>query len=376
MTISQVNNLKNVMAFVYIDDEFTGCAVIFKNKCDVLLVTAYHVISTVLSDTDNGLHRVKIENEYGAIYSVVDCKFCLEKDIALLYLVGEKGNLNTIMFFSGNLSPDTNLISRVKNKNMSLSAVLYSQEQVEQHNESSFIINVNKEVLGDSLGNWGANAMEGISGSGIFIKIHQHLILTGIIISIPDEGMMAKVMCSDSNGFLSLDSSLNDFIFSDYNYGRDVIINDINRMRENILDSTIDEWERNEINREYANNINRKLNILHKKNKLVSTKRKTIRSLMIGDYLYRERLRITPEFEGGYSYAHSAFCDKDMNFYAINRVDANNQYHKISDAYFYMLTTALRPIGLSDVDIQMLCNRDIAFWLANCDLDFLDENDD
>ncbi|ECT1849070.1 hypothetical protein DWS51_23430, partial [Salmonella enterica subsp. enterica serovar Muenster] len=146
--------------------------------------------------------------------------------------------------------------------------------------------------------------------------------------------------------------------------------------RKEILDSTIDEWENDSKNIEYANNINRKLGVLHNKNKLDVVKGKVIRGLMIGDYLYGERMRVTPEFEKGYSYAHSAFCDKDMTFYATSRVEANNRYHKISDDYFTTLAGALRPLGLSDDDIHMLCNRDIAFWLANCDLDFMDENDD
>ncbi|EEP2438586.1 hypothetical protein R9U78_004519, partial [Salmonella enterica subsp. enterica serovar Muenster] len=367
---------KDVMAFVFIDDEFKGCAVIFKNENYILVVTAYHVISTAVSHMDNCFHRIKIKNENGSIYSVSDCKFCAEKDIAILYLIGGTNELNTIVFFSGTLKPETDLISKVKSKTMSMPAILYSQEQVEQHDDSCFIINVSKDILGDSSGNWGANAMEGISGAGVFLKTHQYLILTGIITSIPDEGMLAKVVCSNANGFLSLESSLKAYNDSEYNYGRDVIIDSVNIMRKEILDSTIDEWENDSKNIEYANNINRKLGVLHNKNKLDVVKGKVIRGLMIGDYLYGERMRVTPEFEKGYSYAHSAFCDKDMTFYATSRVEANNRYHKISDDYFTTLAGALRPLGLSDDDIHMLCNRDIAFWLANCDLDFMDENDD
>ncbi len=40
MIMSQVNKIKDVMAFVFIDDEFKGCAVIFKNENYILVVTA------------------------------------------------------------------------------------------------------------------------------------------------------------------------------------------------------------------------------------------------------------------------------------------------------------------------------------------------
>nr|UKE83538.1 hypothetical protein KXZ65_21065 [Pectobacterium sp. PL152] len=165
------------------------------------------------------------------------------------------------------MKPETDLISKVKSKTMSMPAILYSQEQVEQHDDSSFIINVSKDILGDSSG-IGSKCNGGNFWCWRFLKTHQYLILTGIVTSIPDEGMLAKVVCSNANGFLSLESSLKAYNDSDYNYGRDVVIDSINIMRKEILDSTIDEWENNEKNIEYANNINRKLSVLHNKTKL------------------------------------------------------------------------------------------------------------
>lgn len=44
MTYHPINNLNKVTAFVYLANDFIGCAVIFKNSQEILLITAFHVI--------------------------------------------------------------------------------------------------------------------------------------------------------------------------------------------------------------------------------------------------------------------------------------------------------------------------------------------
>ncbi|EBX5569878.1 hypothetical protein DSN37_07230 [Salmonella enterica subsp. enterica serovar Kuessel] len=79
MIMSQVNKIKDVMAFVFIDDEFKGCAVIFKNENYILVVTAYHVISTAVSHMDNCFHRIKIKMKTVLFIQFLTANFVLKK---------------------------------------------------------------------------------------------------------------------------------------------------------------------------------------------------------------------------------------------------------------------------------------------------------
>lgn len=381
MTIPQLNNLKDVMAFIYIDERFIGCAVIFKNDDKLLLVTAYHVLKPISDDLTNNLCKIKVKSELGDCFFVDEeaggSKFCIDTDIILLFLKGNGCHLREVLFFNDVLDSEIYLISRMKSKNMETPANFYPKQQVEHCDDSFFLITAaDKTLLEDSSGRLGASALGGISGSGVFLGTHQHLVLVGVISSIPDEAMLAKIKCCNSNGFIELEPSLKTPEKMGYDFGNSAIINSVNLLNQDNLDAVIEEWENNLDNKEYITNINRKLDVLHKEEKVALEKRKVMSNLMVGDELYNVKIKNSPEVEKAYSYSHNIFCGEDMSVYANGRIEANNKYHEIKSNYLDILENSLCPVGLRKDDILLLRNKDIAFWLANCDLDFMDKDDD
>ncbi|MBQ0688796.1 hypothetical protein J7315_22400, partial [Providencia rettgeri] len=240
-------------------------------------------------------------------------------------------------------------------------------------NDSFYYINIDKSILEDSSGRWGASALEGISGSGIFLKSHKQLVIVGIVSSIPDDGMLGKIKCCNSYFFTNLKPSLIKHDNLEYNFGINHIHQEISSIKDSNLDSIISEWENNPDNKEYNENINRKLSVLHVPNKVKQEKTKIIRNLLLGDIFLSERINNYPNIELAYSESHQIFSDDDMTIYTNNRISANEKYHEIRKDYLEILLDTLKPHGLMKDKIQLLRNKDIAFWLANCDLDFLDD---
>lgn len=276
-------------------------------------------------------------------------------------------------FFLNPLStPNLELISRCRSANNITPAAIYSKEQIEKCDDFYYYINIDKSIMEDSSGRWGASALQGISGAGVFIKIHQQLVLVGIISSIPDDALFGKIRCSNASCFIEIDNSLKMHSDKDYNFGNDILKKSLQILKDENIDSVIHDWESTEDNKKYNDNINRKINILHISSKVEQEKKKIILNLLCGNNFARERMINYPNIETSYSTAHQVFCGEDMTIYVNNRPEANKGYQDIKLNYLNILSESLSPHGLRKDEILLLRNKDIAFWLANCDLDFLE----
>lgn len=377
MTSSQINNLCKVAAYIYISKTFCGCAVIFKNNDEILLATAFHVIKSLTDNFQEKKHLIVILDEKNRPYTVNelrgDINECRSRDIAVMALEGDIGDLEEIVFYNPLIKPSLELISRCRSNFINQPTSIYSKEQIEKHDDFYYYINIDKSIMEDSSGRWGASAQEGISGAGVFIKTHNRLVLVGIFSSIPDEGMYGKIKCSNASCFTEMFSFLKAHNELHYNFGTDALRKSLISIKNENVDAVIREWEDAEENNEYNNNINRKIKTLHVASKIHNEKRKILLNLLSGNNFAKERTINSPNFELSYSTAHQVFCGEDMTVYVSNRIDANHKYNEIKTSYLKILTDSLKPLGLQQNEILLLRNKDIAFWLANCDLDFLED---
>ena len=378
MTCYQINNLCKVTAFVYISDNFIGCAVIFKNNNEIMLATAFHVLEPLIHNLSGNRHLIQIVDEKKRIYKVNELRGSIneskKRDIALLVLDGEINNLEEISFLNPLSSPNLELISRCRSHLNNNPTSLYSKEQIEKLDDFYYYISIDKSIMEDSSGRWGASALQGISGAGIFIKIHQQLVLVGIISSIPDDGLFGKIRCSNASCFIDVHDSLKINNSNDYNFGSSILKESLLMLKDENIDSVIHDWENLEENKKYKNNIERKINILHVASKVEQEKKKIILNLLSGNNFSRARMINYPNIETSYSTAHQVFNGEDMTLYVNSRSEANKGYQDIKLGYLNILSDSLSPHGLQQDEILLLRNKDIAFWLANCDLDFLEDD--
>ncbi|UGS42286.1 hypothetical protein [Pseudocitrobacter corydidari] len=378
MTCYQINNLCKVTAFIYISDDFIGCAVIFKNNNEIMLATAFHVLESLIHNFSDNKHLIQIVDEKKRIYKVNELRGNINeskrRDIALLVLDGDINNLEEICFFNPLSSPNLELISRCRSHINNIPTSLYSKEQIEKLDDFYYYINIDKSIMEDSSGRWGASALQGISGAGVFIKIHQQLVLVGIISSIPDDGLFGKVRCSNASCFIEIHDSLKANSSNNYDFGSSILKESLLMLKDENIDSVIHDWENLEENKKYNNNIDRKINILHVASKIDQEKKKIILNLLSGNNFARARMINYPNIETSYSTAHLVFGGEDMTLYVNNRAEANKGYQNIKSDYLNILSDSLSPHGLQKDEILLLRNKDIAFWLANCDLDFLEED--
>lgn len=377
MTCYQINNLCRVTAFVYISGDFIGCAVIFKKNNEIMLATAFHVLEPLAYNLSENRHLIQIVDEKKRIYKVNELRGNVseskKRDVALLILDGEADSLEEIFFLNPLSSPGMELISRCRSRLNNHPTSLYSKEQIERFDDFYYYINIDKNIMEDSSGRWGASALQGISGAGVFVKIHQQLVLVGIISSIPDDGLFGKIRCSNASCFIDIHDSLKTNDNNDYNYGSAILKESLLMLKDENIDSVIHEWESSEENKKYKNNIDRKISILHAANKTEQEKKKIILNLLSGNDFSRVRMSNNPNIETSYSTAHQVFCGEDMTLYVNNRSEANKGYQGIKLDYLNILSDSLSPHGLKKDEIRLLRNKDIAFWLANCDLDFLED---
>ncbi|WP_130963628.1 hypothetical protein [Klebsiella pneumoniae] len=378
MTCYQINNLCKVTAFIYISDDFIGCAVIFKNNNEIMLATAFHVLESLIHNFSDNKHLIQIVDEKNRIYKVNELRGNINeskrRDIALLVLDGDINNLEEIYFFNPLSSPNLELISRCRSHINNIPTSLYSKEQIEKLDDFYYYINIDKSIMEDSSGRWGASALQGISGAGVFIKIHQQLVLVGIISSIPDDGLFGKVRCSNASCFIEIHDSLKANSSNNYDFGSSILKESLLMLKDENIDSVIHDWESLEENKKYNNNIDRKIKILHVASKIDQEKKKIILNLLSGNNFARARMINYPNIETSYSTAHLVFGGEDMTLYVNNRAEANKGYQHIKSDYLNILSDSLSPHGLQKDEILLLRNKDIAFWLTNCDLDFLEED--
>ncbi|TDQ20168.1 hypothetical protein EDF75_4628 [Raoultella sp. BIGb0149] len=378
MTCYQINNLCRVTAFVYISDNFIGCAVIFKNNNEIMLATAFHVLEPLILNLSDYRHLIQIMDEKKRIYKVNELRGNIneskKRDIALLVLDGDVNNLEEICFFNPIPHPNLELISRCRSHLNKNPASLYSKEQIEKLDDFYYYINIDKSIMEDSSGQWGASALHGISGAGVFIKIHQQLVLVGIISSIPDDGLFGKIRCSNASCFIDIHDSLKINNSNDYDFGSSILKESLLMLKDENIESVIHDWGNLEENKKYKKNIDRKINVLHVASKIEQEKKKIILNLLSGNNFARARMINYPNIETSYSTAHQVFGGEDMTLYVNNRAEANKGYQDIKLDYLNILSDSLSPHGLQKDEILLLRNKDIAFWLANCDLDFLEDD--
>lgn len=79
MTCYQINNLCKVTAFIYISDDFIGCAVIFKNNNEIMLATAFHVLESLIHNFSDNKHLIQIVDEKIGFIKLMNCEVILMK---------------------------------------------------------------------------------------------------------------------------------------------------------------------------------------------------------------------------------------------------------------------------------------------------------
>lgn len=220
----------------------------------------------------------------------------------------------------------------------------------------------NEDYLGAS--DW----LEGLSGSGIFIKNEQRLICVGILIRIPDNGNHGKIYCASVKPISGLFSEFKVTDNLEFEYDFDSLIIDI---KEEIVNQTIIDWEVQTNNNERIENINNKLSIVYPQDTFVLEKNKLIKNFLSGSRVIDNLKKYNFKFSN-YEKTNKL---RDINnenspeiIYCSNKVEAIKGLSDFQSKYEQFLAKYLQNNNFSIAEIKALTEYDIADWISNCSM--------
>jgi hypothetical protein len=371
----------HLVGFVKLNGQYIGSCIPFKIADKYYFITCGHVLYG--ENFENKLPPlegiiVDVNNvQYSIVDLVGDKETSKKNDIAILMAKESDKDLEVSNFVETALCTpieapiliSSNLFCFWPKKD-SKESTIPVKEFDKNHNLNSYQVQVDKNVFYDiENGDWGARAYKGVSGSGLFFEYQNEVFLSGIVTDLESVTLTAQIRITASNALLDFFPNLiitDSSVFEEDN----VLLSDaLKECSEDVDSNTIKAWLNDNSNSNEVKRINRKINFLYPSTHSQKEKEKVVNNLLVGDKLIQYWKKNRPQIYRTYRNTNYALSQEPKLVYVTTRKEAANEYKKIVKEHKNDLFIDIANVSFSDK--TLVTNRDIAQWLAICDLDFI-----
>jgi hypothetical protein len=376
-------DLNSLTATVYYDKNFIGCGVFYCHAGLNYAITAGHnFYGTSFSDVRD-LNKFVVYSHDKKPFQVEevlgDAGFAQEHDIILLKLKRLDSNSEHIFTCPVlKCGPIDNSCYLVNTNNYGDSTSYTNFLQIKYDTMVAgttawFYVDVDGKYLSDAFGGYGPEALDGISGSGIFLdragQVNERILL-GIVIEVPKE--------KPKNKFTCVCVSLLKHLLPDIEVGqfkKGIVEDDIgallDQLEEQHTDSAIRDWMNKQAGSEVIENLNRKTQMIYPESRIERERIRIIRNFLQGKAVYQKRIESDAILKNKYNKANRAFYSRDDLFvYTADFAEGKTKLEALFKAFEGYLDPVLSP-HLDAAEIGILTSYNLADCITNCTIDFI-----
>jgi len=370
---------------VQINGRNIGSCIPFKVGEKHYFITCGHVLyGENFEEKSHPLESIKVQLnnvEYSVIDLIGDKETSKKNDIAILVINNSENEEDLSNFVEISLcSPIQSPILLSSNlfcfwpKKDSNESTIPVKDFDKNHSQNSYQVQVDKNVFHDiQNADWGASAYKGISGSGLFFEYQNEVFLSGIVTDIEKVTLTTQIRITASNAMLDF---FPDLIIKDSSiFDEDpvLLIESLQECSVDVDTKTVKGWLSDNSNIEEVKRINRKIDFLYPSTHSQKEKEKVVKNLLVGDKLIQHWKKNEPKVYRTYRNTNYALSQEPKLVYVSTRKEATEEYKKIVKEHKNDLFIDIANISFSDK--TFVTNRDIAQWLALCDLDFIKDEE-
>lgn len=375
MELLSHNIKKNIVFFsLNSNQKHNGCGFIIKVNERLYCITAGHV---VFGKTFNEEPKdLALSNIKGFIFEsstlMTDCDFAKKYDLAIYQIWDDKNNFSDVRVCASIVNSKLNSVSYVKAAELKDSFIIDSirfSEKTEE-NEVKYKVYSGLPFNNFSSDEHGAEAMGGISGSPLILDREDGcIVFHGVINRISNQGVNS-MPCA--RGLEPIKLFITDLVFEEnivFDTDFKLITYNQDLLKKEKFQEWIERWRSENENKEYYENLVRKLKAMHGQHYECYLNQE-LEKILIGDECLKNIIELNSPLWHAYDEIYKTASRECMHEYVSNEKEALDYYKKISGEHFSLLDDDLDNFDLKKTDKKKLAQHDIAMWLAVCCLRF------
>lgn len=373
-------DLNSLTATVHYNNSFVGCGVFYEHAGEMFAITAGHNFYGITFSEVRELEKFVIYSVKNSPFKVTqiigDITFAKQYDLIALKIQPE--DINTQHSFKspilkiGSANNNSYLVNTNNLDNCYTNLLNIKYDVTLPTIPEWFYVDVDGKYLSDSYGRYGPLALDGISGSGMFIdKLDKEAdrILIGIVIEVPKDKKKNKFTCACVSILKHLLPGLD---VLPYENTSDIDIGLLlDRMENEYTDKAIKDWIQKEKSSERIQFLNKKTEMIYPPQRIEQEKVRIIRNFLQGKVLLHEKVEKDGIAKRNYNQANRAFSGRsDLYNYISNLHEGKEKLDTLNIMYEKILGPLLDS-HLNDAEITILANYTIADCITNCTIDFV-----
>jgi hypothetical protein len=366
------NKIKKNYILFTCGETHIGCGLIVIIKGSLYCITAGHVIFGKEFDkeispklTTLQAHEIK-EHEL-----ISDSEFAKKYDLAIFRIWDNIEDFHDITLCNTITNPKITSLTYIKATLLSdpyfLEPITYSDTLKE--NEYMY------KAPSGSFNNFsedehGADAMEGISGSPIFLNTDDNeLVFHGVISRIPNKGVSNLVTIRGIDRLALIvekmqikESTIYDSNFKLISYNKELL------EKEKFLE-WVEKWKAAPGNEGYYKNLKKKLKVIHGEyyKEYIPIE---LQKIMIGDACLKNDIESNSMLSEAYSEVISTAEREWMHEYVSTPSEALTYYKEVNKAHLEVIKSDLAEFDFKMTDQRKIAQYNVATWMAVCHLRF------
>lgn len=376
------NDLNNLTATIHYERSFVGCGVFYNHSDFLYAITAGHNIYGDSFEGDRDVSKFDVLSDsqcYFQVEEVVgDVNFAKQNDIVLIKLKPKDASrihsFKSPLLKYGPTSFSDYLVNTnyIGNDGRYTNFLNIKYDTPLSDPSGWFYVDVEDKYLSNNFDEYGPAALDGISGSGIFLDSpdpHIERVLIGIVVEVPSNRMKNKFTCACVSLLQELLPGIKIQPFIRDANGTD-ISNLLDSLENQFMDQIIESWFQDQANSNSIMNINRKTELIYPNVRLDLERKRIVRNILQGKAVLQKVTENNDFVRKKINTANIAFHGRnDLYSFIINIPDGRAKLEQLSRIYEHYLNSSLEN-QFDAADISFLANYNIADCISNCTIDF------
>ncbi|WP_318463061.1 hypothetical protein [Photobacterium leiognathi] len=370
--IALKNNIKFNFVFLRDGDIHIGCGFIFPFNESLYCLTAGHVVFGNKFDKERKINIFDIENnQIERIELLSSLQFAKDYDLAIYKINSDVKNIKNVILSESIVNNKLFSFSYIKANSISepyfIDMCVFNDDLKSNKVRYSTKTNAFNNYEEDE---FGGDAMEGISGSPMFLSTWDNsIVLHGIINKIPNQGVASFVETCELYPLKEIVKNIEIVSRFDFDSSHKLIRFSSNLDNKEKFNNWVENWRSLPENKGYYENLENKLKTIYGDSFDIELQNE-LQKIMVGDECYRNVIERNSVLYDSYQDVVDTAEKDPMKKFVRNESEALEHYQNIYRDHLEVITEDLSSFDLSRTDRKKIAQYNVATWMAVCHLRF------
>lgn len=367
--------IKSNFAILKNGDIQIGCGFIVPVDDYLYCITAGHVTFGREFDNEIDVTIYDIKNNPILNFELItDVSFAIKYDLAVYKISSEIENINNVVICESILNSKLISLSYMKATSILdayyLDMLIFNDKLSE--NKTRYVAKPNSFNNFDD-DTYGADAMEGISGSPILLCTdNNEIIFHGVIYKVPNKGRGDFLDVGDLIPLKEIVGGISIKSRRDFDSSHRLVTFSDNLKKEDKFKLWVNEWKENKNNENFYENLESKLEVIYGNN-FENELAIELEKIMIGSECFKRIIEKDSVLYDSYNEIVKTAERQTMKKYVDSQREAFEHYQSVYESHLMDINEDLCGFQLSRTDRKKIAQYNVATWLAVCYLRFNDD---